>query len=188
MKRVLPLLLLAALSTGCVPAAYAIRAAGARHRGADLGGLDRAPLPVGRWDNVMMLAAGTPVQVLTMDGAVAAGPLVAADSVTLRIRVASGEAALAAADVMRVDQVGSSDTLREGVRGAAYGAGAVGVLGLIVGHLPPPRLFLAGGIIGGNEQIQLARLGKGSRIIYLSPAVAPASPIEAESKGERRPR
>ena len=188
MKRVLPLLLLAALSTACVPAAYAIRAAGARHRGGDVGGWDRAPLPVGRWDNVMMLAAGTPVQVLTMDGAVASGPLLAADSVTLRIRVASGEAALAAADVMRVDRVDSSDTLRDAVRGAAYGAGAVGVLGLIVGHVPPPRLFAAGGIIGGHEQIQLARLGRGSRIIYLAPAVAPAAPIEAESKRRPRPR
>ena len=109
--------------------------------------VDVASLPIGRWDNVMMSGVGTPVMVLTMDSRTASGEIVTATSDTLRLRVASGEVEIAAADVMRVDRLagGPRELVKDGARGAAFGAGVVGVLGLITGHVPPPRLFAAGG-------------------------------------------
>jgi hypothetical protein len=132
-------------------------------------------LPVGRWDNVMMSAVGTPLVVLMMNGTTANGELVSATSESVRLHVASGEVDLEAADVMRVDRVtgGARDAVKDGVRGAAFGAGVVGVLGLIAGHVPPPRLFAAGGIIGAEQNIELARLVKGATTIYLAESAAP---------------
>lgn len=135
-----------------------------------------ASLPIGRWDNVMMTAVGTPLLVLMMNGTTATGDVVAATSDSLRLRVASGEVDLAAADVMRVDRLsdGARNVVKDGARGAAFGAGVVGVLGLITGHMPPPRLFAAGGIIGAQQNIELAGLGRGSSTIYLAEAAVPA--------------
>jgi hypothetical protein len=141
-----------------------------------------ASLPIGRWDNVMMTAVGTPLLVLMMDGTTATGNVVAATSDSLRLRVASGEVELAAADVMRVDRLsgGARNVVKDGARGAAFGAGVVGVLGLIAGHMPPPRLFAAGGIVGAHQSIELAGLARGSSTIYLAesavPGVAAAAP------------
>jgi hypothetical protein len=134
-----------------------------------------ASLPIGRWDNVMMSAAGTPLVVLMMNGTTANGALVSATSESVRLHVAAGEVELPAADVMRVDRLrgGAGDVVKDGARGAAFGAGVVGVLGLIAGHVPPPRLFAAGGIIGAEQNIELARLAKGSTTIYLAESAAP---------------
>jgi hypothetical protein len=151
-----------------------------------------ASLPIGRWDNVMMTAVGTPLLVLMMDGTTATGDVVAATSDSLRLRVASGEVDLAAADVMRVDRLsgGARNVVKDGARGAAFGAGVVGVMGLIAGHMPPPRLFAAGGIVGAHQSIELAGLARGSSTIYLAesavPAVAGAAappPARAGSRG-----
>ena len=156
-----------------------------------------ASLPVGRWDNVMMTTVGTPLLVLLMNGTTATGDVVAATSDSLRLRVASGEVDLAAADVMRVDRLtgGARNVVKDGARGAALGAGFVGVLGLITGHVPPPRLFAAGGIIGAHQNIELAGVARGSSTIYLAEAAAPAvadapavsPPTRAGSRGPCAP-
>ena len=134
-----------------------------------------ASLPIGRWDNVMMSAVGTPLLVLLMNGTTANGALVSATSETVRLHVAAGDVELQAADVMRVDRLrgGTRDAVKDGARGAAFGAGVVGVLGLIAGHVPPPRLFVAGGIIGAEQNIELAQVAKGSTTIYLAESAAP---------------
>ena len=135
-------------------------------------------LPVGRWDNVMMTAVGTPLFVLMRDGGTATGEILSATIDDLRVRAASGEVDLAAADVLRVDRLpgGSRDLVREGARGAAYGAAVVGVLGLIAGHVPPPNLFAAGGIIGANQNVQDSRAVRGATTIYLARGVGPSGP------------
>ena len=173
----------AALSAGCVPAGYTMRTMPGGYGGhgsmyGPTAGFGAAPSPIARWDNVMMLAVGTQVDVLMMDGGRAAGPVVAASRSSLRLRSAVGEVDLEAADVMRVDRVdgsGPRSAVREGAKGAAVGAGAVAVLGLLVGHVPPPRTFLAGGIIGAYEQTQLARNIGGSATIYVAAAVVPGA-------------
>lgn len=125
---------------------------------------------VGRWDNVMMLAAGTPVQVLTMDGGKAAGEVTSADVSALRLLTASGEVALEADQVMRVDRVTAYKDYRAAAgRGAAIGAGAVGVMGLLVGHMPPARVFGAGAIMGASAGVQDMSYDAGPVTIYLSP-------------------
>jgi hypothetical protein len=83
---------------------------------------------------------------------------------------------------MRVDRLsgGTRNVVKDGARGAAFGAGVVGVMGLIAGHVPPPRLFAAGGIVGAYQSIELAGLARGSSTIYHAesavPAVAAAAP------------
>jgi hypothetical protein len=133
-------------------------------------------IPVGRWDNVMMTAVGTPLRVLMMNGDIASGEIVSATSDNLRLHVASGELDLPASNVMRVDRLANRDVVKDGARGAAYGAAAVGVLGLIVGHVPPPRLFAAGGIIGANQNVQDSLAARGAMTIYLARGIVPSGP------------
>jgi hypothetical protein len=180
MKKLLLMVPLIGLTAGCaypvqsLPGAYAgqrpmyPRAPGPQ--------FNLASLPIGRWDNVMMTAVGTPLLVLMMNGTTATGEIVAATNDTLRLRVASGEVDFAAADVMRVDRLagGTRSAVNDGARGAAFGAGVVGVLGLIAGHAPPPRLFAAGAIIGAQQNIELAGAARGASTIYLAEAAAPA--------------
>ena len=148
--------------------------------------VDVASLPIGRWDNVMMSGVGTPVMVLTMDGGQPPGEIVTATSDTLRLRVASGEVEIAAADVMRVDRLagGPRQVVKDGARGAAFGAGVVGVLGLITGHVPPPRLFAAGGIVGDVPELELASLARGATTIYLAESAAPAVAAAVKAAGQ----
>src|SRR3954470_24860897 len=162
MKRVILLLPLVAVLGGCVyprslssrdPGQYPFRP---RPYGPQV---NFGALPVGRWDNVMMTAVGTPLFVLMMNGNTASGDVVSVTDETLRLHVASGDVDLAAANVMRVDRVSTRrDVVKDGARGAAYGAAVVGVLGLIVGHVPPARIFAAGGTFagGGNGTDSLA--------------------------------
>lgn len=139
--------------------------------------LNLASLPVGRWDNVMMTAVGTPLFVLMMDGHMASGEIVSATSDALRLHVASGEVELLASEVMRVDRVATNrDVVRDGARGAAFGAGVVGVLGLIVGHVPPARLFAAGAIVGANQNVQDSLAAHRATTIYLARGVVPPGP------------
>ena len=136
-----------------------------------------ASLPVGRWDNVMMTAVGTPLLVLMMNGTTATGEVVAATNDTLRLRVASGEVTFAAADVMRVDRLagGARSAVKDGARGAAFGAGVVGVLALIAGQAPPARVFAAGAIIGAEQNVEFGKLARGATTIYLAEGAVPAA-------------
>jgi hypothetical protein len=179
MKKLLCLVPLSILVSGCVAAGYEMRQVPGGYPGRPTMSpqpvrFQAGGLPIGRWDNVMMLAPGSTVQVLMADGAVATGPVLGASSTSLRIRVASGDVDVPSADVMRVDRLKGlgAGPVRGGVEGAAWGAGIVAVAGLIVGRMPPPRLFAAGAVIGANQSVQLGRMGFDSVTIYLSPAVA----------------
>jgi hypothetical protein len=129
------------------------------------------PSPVGRWDNVMMLEPGTPVRVLRMDGFRADGRFHSASPTVLRVEAGGAVADVAYADVARVDRLAhfGGDAKSEMARGAAVGMGAVGVLGLIVGHMPPPRLWAAGAITGGYYGAQTQMHAAGPGTIYLAP-------------------
>lgn len=179
MKKLLCLFPLSILISGCVAASYPMAQGPA--------GLPVRPaaspqpmrfqvgaLPIGRWDNVMMLAPGSTVQVLMADGAVTTGRVAGASIGSLRVRVASGDVDLPAADVMRVDRLKEpgAGPVRDGVKGAAWGAGIVAVTGLIVGRMPPPRVLAAGAAIGANQGVQYGRMGPDATTIYLSPAMA----------------
>jgi hypothetical protein len=180
MKKLLSIVPLIGLVAGCacpvqsLPGAYAgqrpmyPRAPGPQ--------FNLASLPVGRWDNVMMTAVGTPLLVLMMNGTTATGDVIAATNDTLRLRVASGEVTFAAAGVMRVDRLsaGARSAVKDGVRGAAFGAGVVGVLALIAGQAPPARVFAAGAIIGAEQNVEFGSLARGATTIYLAEAAAPA--------------
>jgi hypothetical protein len=180
MKKALWLVLpLVILVSGCAAAGYPMRPAPGAYPMRRPMYVQPAPfqagtLPIGRWDNVMMLALGSTVQALTADGAVATGQVLGASSGSLRIRVASGDVDLPATGVMRVDllEAPGAGPVRDAAAGAALGATAVGVPGLIVGRMPPARLFAAGGIIGAGHGIEFGRRGSGPVTIYLSPAVA----------------
>ncbi len=89
---------------------------------------------------------------------------------------------LPATNVMRVDRVKGpgAGPVRDGVEGAAWGAGVVGVVGLILGRMPPPRLFAAGAVIGANQSIQYGKLGMDPVTIYVSPTVVSASRPEVK--------
>jgi hypothetical protein len=153
---------LTALTTACVPAPYRVRT---------------APL-ITRWDNVTMLAAGTPVQVLLMHGRLARGQVVFADWATLRLSAASGVEDIAAADVRRVDRFEvpkASATLREGAKGAALVAGITGVIGILKGRTPPAWQFLAAGLVGSYTSMCVARPVRGPITIYIAPPSHPSS-------------
>jgi hypothetical protein len=74
--------------------------------------------------------------------------------------------------------------VKDGARGAAFGAGVVGVLGLITGHVPPPRLFGAGAIVGAYQNYELAGLARGATTIYLAESAMPAIAAAAEAAGQ----
>ncbi len=188
MKKLLLVLPLFVVCSGCVAAGYQMGpppGGHPAHQAMHPQPLARFPVlaaPIGRWDNVMMLALGSTVQVLRADGGVVTGSIVGASASSLRVRVASGDVDLPATDVMRVDRLKSpgAGAVRDGAEGAAWGAGVVGVVGLIVGRMPPPRLFAAGAIIGANQSIQSGRLGPDAVTIYVSPAVVSASRPEVK--------
>jgi hypothetical protein len=190
MKRVMLLLPLIAIAGGCVypPPSMSGNYAGQypmhpRPYGPQV---SLGVLPVGRWDNVMMTAVGTPLFVLMMNGNTASGDVVSVTDETLRLHVASGEVDLAAANVMRVDRVSTrGDVVKDGARGAAYGAAVVGVLGLIVGHVPPARIFAAGGIIGANQSVQDSLATQRAAIIYLARGVVRPGPGPQPSQNAR---
>ena len=121
----------------------------------------------------MMLPVGAIVQVLLIDGSRPAGTIVSAAVDRLRIHTAGGDVDLPSRDVMRIDRpvAPARSAVQNSVRGAAFGAGVVGVLGLISGRVPPRPVVLARGIIGGQQSVELNRLaGGGASIIYLAPA------------------
>ena len=181
MKKLVLMVPLIGLTTGC---AYPIQSLSGAYPGQRpmyprVAGpqFNLASLPIGRWDNVMMSAVGTPLLVLMRNGTMASGDVVSATSDTLRLRVASGEVDLAATEVMRVDRLsgGARSAVKDGARGAAFGAGVVGVLALIAGQVPPPRLFAAGAIIGAEQNVEFGSLARGATTIYLAEGPVPAA-------------
>ena len=186
-KALVLVLIPCVLTTACVPAAYSLAAA-SRHRRESIHHTALTappPLPIGRWDNVMMLELHAPVKVLMTSGGVTTGEFIAANVSTLRIGTATGEVVVAATDVMRVDRLagsGSEQIAREGAKGALLGAGAVGLAGLLVGHVPPPRLFAGGSILGAYYGATAAATVPGPGTVYLAPSVAP-TPAPAGQSG-----
>jgi len=170
MKKLMMILIPVMLTTGCAPGLYTA-AAMTRPRPAARIHVERPaePPPVGRWDNVMMLEPGTPVKVLTMDGTVVTGRFLTANTVTLRIESAQ-TTSLAVANVMRVDRLGTAPGIvaREGAKGAALGAGVAGVIGLLVGVAPPPRVFAGAAVIGAYQGAAGAAGIPGPGTIYLA--------------------
>ncbi len=192
MKKLLMLIPVLAVAAGCVYPTRSLSGTYGRQRPMhprSVGPqIDLATFAVGRWDNVMMSAVGTPLMVLMTNGTTASGTVVSATSDALRLRVASGEVDLAAAEVMRVDRLpgGPRGMVKDGARGAAFGAGVLGVLGLVIGHVPPARLFAAGAIVGAHQNIQLAGLAPGPSTIYLAQAaVPPSTGVSADDAGPR---
>ncbi len=136
-----------------------------------------APIsPIGRWDEVMRLPAGSTIEVLTMDGA-AVARVVHADGRTLIVHAADGQAAIARADVIRVDLVDLAGSEFDSValnagRGALLGAGAAAVAAAIIGRpaWPPRGALLRAGLVGGAVAGgQAAPTRRGARIVYLAP-------------------
>jgi hypothetical protein len=131
---------------------------------------------VGRWDNVMMLPYGASLDVLTADGRRMSAEFVAATSTLVRVQSASGEIEIPAQGVIRIDRwlggaEGARSVARDAARGAAVGAGAIGVLGLLVGHMPPAHTFVGGAIAGGYDNAQAGRALRHSITVYLAPSV-----------------
>lgn len=200
MKKLLAVMVVmvptALLTSACVPATYLPRSPYSGHWAAHpphapAPAPANTPLPIGRWDNVMMLEVGTPLQVLTLDGIVTSGSYVAATGAMLRVRAGSTEREIEAAQVMRVDRLagaGARSGVQAGTKGAALGAGVVGVLGLIVGRVPPPRLFLAGAIAGAAQGVQAAQWQRGSTMIYLAPVVTTVGPQATPGTPRSNPR
>src|SRR3990172_8142723 len=178
MKRLMALTLLgaaAATAAACVPGGYPMRGVpgpyGMARPYPSIYGAPPASIAVGRWDNVMLLPPATPVLVLMMDGRKAGGQFLSADAVTVKVLTPSGEVALAASDVMRVDKVpgeASRDYVNAGARGAAVGAGLVGVAALFAGHLPPARVFAGGAILGAGQSLSDTAVVRTPVTIYLA--------------------
>ena len=186
MKKLLIVLIPSLLTTGCASAIYTAAALSARSRRAEYRYERPAePSPVGRWDNVMMLEPGTPLKVLTMDGTVITGNFITANNRTLRLDTPNIEA-LAMTDVMRVDRLGvpSKTVVREGAKGAALGAGVVGVAGLMLGVAPPPRVFAGSAILGGYMGAADAAGAPGRGTIYVAPSTGSSGgdPEDAEAR------
>jgi hypothetical protein len=130
--------------------------------------------PRGGWDNVMMLPAGAALDVLTADGRRTAGSFVAATNTWVRVQLAGGtETEIGAADVIRIDRwlggpAGAQSVARDAAKGALVGAGAMGVLGLLVGHVPPARAFAAGALASAYQHEEMGRVYRRSVIVYLA--------------------
>ena len=171
MKKLLILLVPSILATGCAPGLYTA-AALARHRPHAVHQPPAEPPPVGRWDNVMMLEPGTPLKLLTMDGTVVTGRFVSANIKAVTLDSAE-TTSVAVGDVMRIDRVGTAAGIltKEGVKGAAVGAGVAGVAGLLLGVTPPPRVFAGAAVAGAYTGAAAASRTPGPGTIYLASAV-----------------
>jgi hypothetical protein len=179
MTKMLLLGLAATVTTACSPAFY---------------GLPRAPYPhmpsygrphpyvveqtpTGRWDNVMRLAQGSTIDVLTTDGAATVGPFIAADIESVRVNVNGAELRIARTDVVRVDLVDLAGSeveavTRKAARGALLGMGAAALIsGVVAGPAwpPPGSVLRAGAAIGGVSAGQAELSRRAGRLIYLGP-------------------
>jgi hypothetical protein len=130
--------------------------------------------PIGRWDNVMMLPAGAALEVLRTDGTKTSAAFVTATSAAVRVQPDGGsEIEIPAALVLRIDRwlggpEGAQSVARDAAKGALVGAGAIGVVGLLVGHMPPAHTFGAGAAGGAYQNAELGRAARRSVIVYLA--------------------
>jgi hypothetical protein len=140
----------------------------------------------GRWDNIMMLAPGTPLKVLTMDGVLTTGNMALASAKVLRLSAGQAEVTIAMEDVARIDRGSTTNQAGQTARGAVYGAAFVGWLGLLAGRMPPPRTFLAGAIGGASLAAGAAGVQAGPATLYLAPAIVQRPPAgTVREAGER---
>lgn len=133
--------------------------------------------PVGRWSNVMLLPRGAEIAVVTDEGQLTLGSFMTATNAFVRLASKAGEVEIPAHAVTRIDWTrgGRNTMARDAVAGGAFGAGAVGLMGLAGGRMPPGRLVAAGAIFAAYESAQLGRqLNAQSTVtIYLAPAAPP---------------
>lgn len=139
-----------------------------------------APLPVGRWDNVMRLPLNSTIDVVTTDGVPHVGLIEGTDAQTVVLREAGQEARIARANIVRIDLVDLAGSDNAAVaagaaKGALIGAGAAALVGAVVGGpaWPPRGPFLRGAIAlgaiaGGGQAMEQRR----QRMIYLAPFTA----------------
>lgn len=136
-----------------------------------------AAAPMGRWDNVMLLSGGTALEILTADGQRISATFAGATNTMLRVHSEAGDAEIAAEKVVRVDRwyggpEGARSVTRDAAKGAAVGAGTIGVLGLLTGVAPPSRTVAAGAIMGAYNFAETGRTLRRTVTVYLSPSVA----------------
>jgi hypothetical protein len=136
-----------------------------------------APLPIGRWDNVMRLPLESIIDVVTSDGVPHVGAVAGSDAQTVVLREAGQQSRIARSDIIRIDvvDVAGSETRAVAVgaaKGAMLGAGAAALVGAVAGGQawPPRGPFLRGsialGAVAGGAAVMEQRRG---RMIYLSP-------------------
>ena len=178
--RMLLLVAVAVLTTGCSTVMYPGYPGG--HRPSLVSrraGYAADSAPVGRWDNVMRLAPGSTIDVLTRNGMAHVGGFAVADETHVWLKVAGAERPVARLEIVRVDLVGlpGSTTVAVAKRaglGALIGtAGAAVIAGVIGGQAwPPPGPLLRGGAAGGawaGGEAELAE--RYPRAIYLAPSL-----------------
>lgn len=136
--------------------------------------------PVGRWDLVMRLAAGTTIDVLTRSGHAHVGGFAGADETEVRLTIAGAETFVLRTDIVRIDLVdlpGSTTgavAKRAGL-GALLGTAASVVIAGVIGSdaWPPPGAMLrAGAAAGAVTGGEAALIERRQRVIYLAPAFA----------------
>ena len=133
----------------------------------------------GRWDNVIALAPGANLAVMTIDGDVHVGRFVKAGLQWLSLAVDGTARELSRADVMRIELVsgsGSRGGADDVMRGAATGAAAVGGAMMLVPYLvsgdvwvPPARFWGFGAALGAIGAVQRKKLEAHDRTVYLAP-------------------
>jgi hypothetical protein len=194
MKHALVLVPLAMVAAGCSPMVYQ------GYRPTMPGtyapaAFAQPPLPVGRWDNVMRLAAASMIDVLTLDGTANVGPFVWADAQSLVIQRNGGDVRIPRTDIIRVDVVDAPGSeakavARNTLRGALLGAGASVLVSAVIGGpaWPPPGAWLrAGAAAGGVAGAQGALGARQPRMVYLAPSQAPSVYPYAPPNPSRQP-
>jgi hypothetical protein len=139
-----------------------------------------APLPVGRWDNVIRTPLNSAIDVVATDG-LHAGVIEGADVQEIVLREGGQQIRIARANIMRIDLVDMAGSETAAVaagaaKGAILGAGAAALVGAVFGGpaWPPSGPFLRGAVaIGGVAGGAAAMEQRRQRMIYLAPSMAP---------------
>jgi hypothetical protein len=135
------------------------------------------PLPIGRWDNVMRLPHGSTIDVLTPDGTPNVGLIQMATATTVTVQVDGHDVEIDRVRIIRVDLVDlpgseAQAVARSGARGALLGAGAMALVGFVIGGSawPPPGALIRAGVAGGAVSgVQSSLTNRQGRMIYLTP-------------------
>ena len=197
MKNALAIVSVTLLSAGCSPMLYSgyTRPPGTAALGPPAA---MGPLPIGRWDNVMRLPHGSVIDVLTPDGSPNVGMIRLATASTVTIQVDGRDVEIDRVKVIRVDLVDLPGAevqaaARTGARGALLGAGAMALVGLVIGGSawPPPSALIRAGVAGGAVSgVQSSLTNRQGRMIYLAPEQYrpyPAVPYARPRGGDAAP-